>query len=46
MGVVVALLCATIIGIPLGLGLGAIVGAWCTAPLRKHPLFNVNGDAE
>jgi len=30
----------SIIGIPLGLAIGMTVGAWATAPLRRHPIFN------
>jgi hypothetical protein len=43
---VIIILFASIFGIPLGLGLGMVVGAWITKPIREHPEFNVEGDAE
>jgi hypothetical protein len=46
LGLVIGVLCITVIGAPVGLALGMAVGAWCSAPLRRHPEFNVKGDAE
>jgi hypothetical protein len=37
----ILLLMASIIGIPIGLAIGMAAGAWATAPMRKHPVFNV-----
>lgn len=31
---------------PLGLLIAGAAGTWMTKPLRKHPVFNVEGDAE
>jgi hypothetical protein len=45
-GLVILLLFVSVIGIPLGFAIGLAVGAWCTKPLRRHPVFNVKGDAE
>jgi hypothetical protein len=45
-GAVVAVLMISVIGIPIAIPLGLAAGAWCTKPLRDHPQFNVNGDAE
>jgi hypothetical protein len=43
---VFVVLCASIIGIPLALPLGAAIGAFVSKPLRQHPYFNIKGDAK
>jgi hypothetical protein len=39
---IIILLCVSMVGMPLGLGIGMAAGAWATAPLRRHPLFNTS----
>jgi hypothetical protein len=39
-------LCVSVIGIPIAIPLGLGIGAFVSAPLRKHPMFNVKGDAQ
>jgi hypothetical protein len=45
-GALCAVLFLSVIGIPFGFVIGMAAGAWITAPIRRHPLFNVKGDAE
>jgi hypothetical protein len=46
LGAVVLLLCVSVVGLPLGLPLAGLLGAWVSRPLRKHPQLNIKGDAE
>lgn len=45
-GAVGTALCATIIGLPLGIPLLLWVGAFISKPIRQHPAFNVNARSE
>lgn len=46
LGAVALLLIISVVGIPLGIPLAITIGLWVSKPLRRHPLFNIEGDAE
>jgi hypothetical protein len=46
LGLLAGVLCITIIGMPVAAAIFVLVGSWVTKPIRRHPMFNVEGDAE
>lgn len=44
-GAVATVLCLSVIGLPLGIPLFALIGSWCSKPLLKHPSFNAEASS-